>query len=105
MQYKTIVLQLLEQQPEIYDQLRKQRLVLPTMEHYAGELRTLHLAWKEMLTQAAPGIDQSQIASEALELALKDLEERLPGGSPREGQEALSLDEAMAFIRRRTPRG
>jgi hypothetical protein len=105
MQYKTIVLQLLEQRPEIYDQLRKQRQVLPTMEHYANELRTLHLAWKETLTQAAPGVDQSQIASEAMERALKDLEDRLQSGSPQEGQEALSLDQAMAFIRRHSSRG
>jgi hypothetical protein len=105
MQYKTIVLHLMEQHPEIYDQLRRQRLVLPTMEHYAQELRNLHLAWKETLTQATPGSDPSQISSEALELALKDLEVRLPSGSPRDGQEVLSLDEAMAFIRRRMSRG
>ena len=104
MQYKTIVLQLLEQNPEIYDPLRRQRKLLPTMEHYARELRSLHLAWKETLTEATPERDQTQIASEALELALKDLEERLPSGSPRDGQEALSLDQAMAFIRRHTSR-
>ena len=79
--------------------------LLPTMEHYASELRNLHLAWKDTLTQERPDSDPSQTASEALELALKDLEDRLPGGSPREGQEALSLDQAMAFIRRRMPRG
>jgi hypothetical protein len=44
MQYKSIVLQLLEQRQEIYNQLRKQKQVLPTMEHYARELRNLHLA-------------------------------------------------------------
>jgi hypothetical protein len=75
------------------------------MEHYALELRNLHLAWKETLTQAAPGVDPSQIASEAMERACKDLEDRLPSGSPQEGQEALSLDQAMAFIRRHTLHG
>jgi hypothetical protein len=100
MQYKTIVLQLLEQHPEIYNPLRKQRQVLPAMEHYARELRSLHLAWQEMFNQATPGSDPSQIASEALEMALKDLEDRLHSGSPQEGQEALSLDQAMAFISR-----
>jgi hypothetical protein len=105
MQYKTIVLQLLEQHPEIYDRLRRQRQVFPTMEHYARELRSLHLAWQETLTQATPGSDPSQITSEALELALTDLEDRLQLGSPQDGQEALSLDQAMAFIRRHTLRG
>ena len=105
MQYKSIVLQLLEQQTEIYNQLRRQRQVLLTTEHYANELRSFHLAWQETLNQARPGSDPSQIASEALELALKDLEDRLQSGSPQEGQEALSLDQAMAFIRRHTSRG
>jgi hypothetical protein len=105
MQYMNIVLQLLEQQPEIYSQLRRQRKVLPTVEHYALELRSLHLAWQEMLSQAAPDSEPSQIASEALELALKDLEGRLPSSTPPDGQEALSLDQAMAYIRRHTSRG
>jgi hypothetical protein len=105
MQYKTIVLQILEQQTEIYDQLRKKRQVLPAMDHYARELRSLHLAWQETLTKERPESEPSQIASEALELALKDLEDRLHSGSPQEGQEALSLDQAMAFIRRHTSRG
>jgi FtsZ-binding cell division protein ZapB len=103
MQYKTIVLQLLEQHPQIRDQLRKTRQMLPTMERYASELKTRHEAWKDRLSQLTPGSDESQIASEALELALKELETRLPSGSPRDDKEALSLDEAMAFIRRHTP--
>jgi hypothetical protein len=103
MQYKTIVLQLLEQRPELYDQLRRQRRMLPTMEHYAGELRNLHLAWMEMLNLSTPGSSQIQITNEALELALKDLQDRLLIGSPPDGQEALPLDEAMAYIRRHMP--
>ncbi len=104
MQYKTIVLQMLEQQPELYDQLRRQRRMLPTLEYHARELKTLHEAWTEILSQATPAGDPSQTASEALELALKDLEDRLLSGSPQDGLEALSLDQAMAFIRRHTLR-
>ena len=105
MQYKTIVLQLLEQHPEIRDQLKRQRQMLPTMEHFARDLKTRHEAWKDRLFQAMPDSDESQIASEALELALKELEDRLPSGSPRDDKEPLSLDGAMASIRRLTPRG
>ena len=104
MQYKTMVLALLQQRPEIHDPLRKNRTLLATMERLASELKDSHEAWKDSLSQARPGSDPSQIASEALELALKDLEDRLPSGSPREGQEALSLDQAMAYIRRRMSR-
>ncbi|HWG45026.1 MAG TPA: hypothetical protein VN688_19810 [Gemmataceae bacterium] len=105
MQYKTIILQLLEQNPQIRDQLKRDRQMLPTMERYALELKTRHEAWKETLTQTMPGSDESQIASEALELALKEVEDRLPTASRRDDKEALSLDAAMAFIRRPSPRG
>jgi hypothetical protein len=103
MQYKTIILELLQQRPEIHEQLRKERKLLPALELYAKELKTSHEAWKDQLSQAMPGSDRSQIASEALEMALKDLEDRLPTASPEES-ETLSLDTAMAFIRRHTSR-
>jgi len=77
--------------------------MLPTMERYAAELKTRHEAWKECLSLAMPGSDPSQIASEALELALKELEDRLPSASRPNDSEPLSLEEAMAFIRRQTP--
>ncbi len=103
MQYQTIVLHLLEQHSQLYDQLRTQRLLLPALEFYARGLKTSHEARKLLLSQARPGSDPSQIASEALEMALKDLEDSLPSGSPPDASEPLSLDAAMAFIRRHTP--
>ena len=81
MHYKTIVLELLQQQPQIHQQLASKRALLPTLELYARELKTSHEAWKETLGQEKLGSDQSQIASEALEMALKELEERLPSAS------------------------
>jgi hypothetical protein len=104
MQYKTLVLELLKERTELHEQLRLTRRLLPTLETCARELKTSHEAWKEVLTQAKPDSDPSQITGEALEMALKELEDRLPSASPREDQEALSLDEAMAFIRRHTSR-
>jgi hypothetical protein len=102
MQYKTITLELLQQRPEIHDQLRKDRKLLLTMELYARELKTNHEAWKETLSGQRPGSDQSQIASEAMEMALTELEDRLPHASPPDAAEPLSLDGAMAFVRRHT---
>ena len=104
MQYKTMILELLQQRPEILDQLRKERKLLPTMEHYAQKLKTSHEAWKEDLNQVRPGSDRSQIASEALEMALMELENHLPSESPQSEQDELSLDEAMAFILNHTSR-
>jgi hypothetical protein len=103
MQYKTIILELLQQRPEMHERLRKNRELLPALEIYAHELKTSHEAWKETLSQAAPGSDPSQTAAEALEIALKELEDRLPT-LPQSEQEALSLDEAMTFIRSHTSR-
>jgi hypothetical protein len=105
MQYKTIVLELLKERTELHEQLRKERKLLPTLELYAKELRTSHQAWKDLLSQMRPGSDQSQVASEALEIALKELQDRLPSASRRDSDEAVFLDAAMMFIRRPTSRG
>ena len=104
MLYKTMVLELLQQRPELHEQLRRNRMLLPTLNHYASELKPRHEAWKELLSQAKPGSDPSQIASEALEMALKDLEDRLPSESPQKGNEAQILDAAMLFLRHPTSR-
>ncbi len=104
MLYKSIILQMLEQHPQIRDQLKKDRQMLPMMEHYALDLKTRHETWKERLLQAMPQSDPNQIASEALELALRELEDRLLPASHSDDKEPLSLDAAMAFIRRRSPR-
>jgi hypothetical protein len=103
MHYKTIVLELLQQRPEWYDQLCKHRMLLPTLDLFAKELKSRHDAWKDRLAQAKPGSDPTQIASEALELALQGLEDLLPSESPPDGSEPLSLDAAMAFLGRHTP--
>ena len=105
MQYKTIILELLEQRPQMHEQLRKERKLLTTLEFYAKELKESHEAWKETLGQQRPGSDQSQIASEAMELALKELEDRLPSAPETGEEEAISLDEAMAYLRNHTSRG
>ena len=106
MLYKTMVLELLQQRPEIHNQLRKERKLLPTMEQYAKELKASHEAWTELLAQIRPGSDRHQLYSEALELALKELEDRLPSASGLEQSDRQVLDAAMLFIRKhRTPRG
>jgi hypothetical protein len=104
MQYKTIIHELLQQRPQMREQLRKSRKLLPTLELYAHELKTSHEAWQQMLSQMRPDSDRSQIASEAMEMALKEMEDRLPSESLRDGNEAQFLDAAMLFLRRRMSR-
>ena len=104
MQYKTIIHGLLQQQPQMHDQLRKSRKLLPTLEQYARELKTSHEAWMEMLLQMRPGSDKGQVAGEALEIALKEMEEHLASVSSRNGNVAQVLDAAMMFVRSPTSR-
>ena len=105
MQYKTIILEMLEQRPRLREKLRQSRKLLPTLEFYASELRDSHEDWKDRLLHTKPESEPSQIASEAMELALKDLEDRLPSESNQGESEALSLDQAMVHLSRHTSRG
>lgn len=63
MQYKMMVLGLLQERPKMHDQLCEHRLLLSTMEHLASELKASHEVWKDRLARERPGC-QSQIASE-----------------------------------------
>lgn len=105
MQYKTIVLELLRENPKLHEQMRQTHRLLPTLETLAKELKASHETWKQTLAAAKPGSEPSQLASEALELALKELEDRLASVSPPEEQEQLSLQEAMAFVQSHTSNG
>ena len=96
MQYKTIVLELLKERKELHEQLRLTRRLLPTMESLARDLKARHDHWKETL--ATPESDPIRISSEAMEMALSELEDRLPSVHRQPDEEVLSLDQAMAFV-------
>jgi hypothetical protein len=98
MQYKTIVLEMLRHRKELHEQLRLTRRLLPTMERCARELTASHEQWKATLAAQQPGSDPTQIANEALELALRELEDRLPFVSSPRDDDPLSLDRAMASV-------
>jgi hypothetical protein len=100
MHYKTITLELLQQRPQLQDQFRRNRSLLATLELYARQLKTHHEAWKDHLSRARPGSDPSQVASEALEIALQELEDFL---GPSDDSEPLSAEGAITFIRGHTP--
>jgi hypothetical protein len=104
MHYKTIVLELLRERTELHEQLRLTRRLLPTLEACSQELRASHMSWMETLATANPGSDPIQIESEAMELAIKELEDRLPSASKVDEAEPLSLDKAMAFVASHTSR-
>ena len=80
MHYKTMILELLRQQPAFYRQLRQDQAVLPALDRYARELKASHEAWMGQLCQTKPGSDPLQVKSQALEIALREL--RGPPGVP-----------------------
>jgi hypothetical protein len=100
MTYKTICMELLEQRPKMYDQLRKSRSLLPTLNRLASDLKARHQAWKQELQAIRPGSDR-QIADEAMELAVKELEDHLSADS--EGEAMDFLDAAMPCLRPTPP--
>ena len=103
MQYRTITLGMIQELPELYEQLRSRKMLLTAMDAYASDLKAGHEAWKDRIASANPTGDPRRIASEALELAIQDLQRRLLSASPNDEAEPLSLDDAMAFIRQATP--
>ena len=102
MQYKTIVLELIQQEPELHERLRASRTLLATMDHHALELKARQEFWKKQLSQSRPGSDPIQIASESLELASKEQQAALHSGL-RADEDGPLLDGAMAYLRRHTP--
>ena len=100
MQYKTIIHELLQQRPRCTSNSARAASSCRHWRQYAQELKTSHEAWKEMLLQLRPGSDPTRSASEAMELALKEMEDRLPSASPQDGSEPQFLDAAMLFLRR-----
>ncbi|HUY87459.1 MAG TPA: hypothetical protein VMV10_01865 [Pirellulales bacterium] len=105
--YKTIVMEMLQDRPSLYEQLRVRRTLLQSLEQLATALKSCHQGWMTQLAEVRPGSDPIQISSEALELALQELQESLPPASPPSGEdmEPLSLDEAMNFLNRHMPAG
>lgn len=87
MHYKTIALELIQDQPGLYEELRSTKMLLTVMEVYAIELKADHEAWKEAIARHRPGSDPSQVAAEALELAIRDLRDRLHSASPKDEAE------------------
>jgi hypothetical protein len=102
-QYKTLTLQLLRQYPSIHNQLKDSRILSPVLDHYSKELKKCHEAWMDSLSESKPGSDPSQIGAEAMELALQEVEDRLPSELPPDGSASLTLDGAIAYLRKGIP--
>jgi hypothetical protein len=105
MQYKTILLELLQQHPTLHQQLCTSGMLLETVNRSATDLKAKHKFWIDQLSRSRPASEASQIASEALELAVQEIQDNLqpPSSGNDEATETFSLDAAMSFLRRHTP--
>jgi hypothetical protein len=103
MHYKTIILERIRQDRELHNRLKQSGTLAATLDQYAQELKRLHEALKADLAMARPQSDPGSINSEALEMALNEMENRFASESPSDDANSLSLEGAMAFLRRATP--
>ena len=103
MHYKSIALELIQDRPGLYERLRMSKRLLPSMEAYAEDLKNLHDDWKATLEKSRPHTDPYTIAAEALEMAIQDLQDRLPCETPTDEADPLSLADAIRFVRTHTP--
>lgn len=94
MHYKTIALELIRDQPDLYEELRVAKMLLTVMDVYAIELKAGHEAWRKAIASRRPDGAPSQVAAEALELAIRDLRDRLPSASPRDEVEPADPEAA-----------
>lgn len=101
MQYKTIVMELLEQSTELHDQLQREHRLLAAVEALAVRLKASHDEITKQLEQAQPGTEFNDNCFRAMELAIHALQmhlDRLSGKAAPEEHESPSLDPIMAQI-------
>lgn len=104
MQYKTIVMELLEQNSELHNHLKQNRILLETIDVMALELKSSHEQTITELAAQQPDVPYSVICSQATEIAIVELQQRLAPTSDDETGEAMSLDQIMAQIILHSPR-
>lgn len=103
MKYKTIALELLQQDLELYRRLKASRTLLLALDQCSAALKASHESWMDRIARQRPGSEGNQVSGEALECALLEIQALLPTASEATGEEPPSLDAVMAFLRRHTP--
>ena len=98
MQYKTIVMELLEQNPELHNHLKQNRKLLETIDAMALELKWNHEQMIAELAEQQPDVAYSVTCSQATEIAIAELQQRLAPTSDHETDEAMSLEQIMASV-------
>lgn len=98
MQYKTIVLELLQQRPLACERLKKQRMMLEAVETFSSILKLNHEAIIQEMLEADSAANLVQVTQAAFEIAVNHLEEVLPSDSDQEGDDSLLSHQANARL-------
>jgi len=103
MQYKTIVLGLIEQNQALHEKLASSKRLHSEMTRLATQLRSDHLNLVEQLQQQHPQTAELLLKNQALEIVIRQLELDLQSEST-DSNETFSLDAAMTFVSRNMPK-
>ena len=98
MQYKTIALELLEQNTLRAEQLRKERQLLAMTEQLAVQLRERHLELTTLLKREHRDGESSVISSQAMEMAIAELQEQFPIQADDQDSETITTTDSPAVI-------
>ncbi|MCA9050162.1 MAG: hypothetical protein KDA89_15610 [Planctomycetaceae bacterium] len=103
MLYKTVVMELMEENGGLREKLRGEGNLLASLELLAGNLRERHRGLvAEMQGSRADG-GFSEISSAALEIAVQEMRDRMTAFS--DSDETIDLDQLLQEIVRRSPVG
>jgi hypothetical protein len=84
MQYKTIILELIQQNEPLHDRLRSQRNLLTTVDRLAAQLKADHETYLNEMTMQEPAASWPAVSQQAFEMAIKEAEEQLTAMTPAE---------------------
>jgi hypothetical protein len=102
MLYKTIVLELIQDRPELCSRLRQERLMLQAVETLAVDLKSRHEQWQQKLLNTMRGEAKELIHSRAMEFAIDEAIKMLPGESETADQRTVSMNALIDRVRSHT---
>ena len=77
MHYKTIVMELINDHPELQSRLRESQTLLQSIEQWAVILRRQHRDLIEEFLQQESGVTANEVSSRAMEVAVEQVREKL----------------------------
>jgi hypothetical protein len=77
MQYKTIILELIQQNETLHDRLRSNRSFLATVDRLAAQLKADHETYLNEMAMQEPAASRPAVSQQAFEMAIKEAEEQL----------------------------